>query len=231
MNTSKNSLFSQEMISAIKDYRFLIDKGYPEKSLIELVGGRYSLNKHQRELLYRGIAPGHEDNKRQKCIIQSIEDCQQPLLIDGSNVLVTLSTYLSGLLVFVSSDGFLRDAAGIYSGSIKKEIIIKAFELLCSYLKDKNCRSAVFVMDKPHKSTASLSEEMKSICSTTIPEMLIILEYNADKYLESQEAGCICSSDSAIIERGSLKSFDLAFNIIQYHFKPDIPDLRSYLVF
>ena len=41
--------------NSIEDLIFLLDRNYPRKQAIELVGNRYGLNHNERMILYRGV--------------------------------------------------------------------------------------------------------------------------------------------------------------------------------
>ncbi|MBN2875464.1 MAG: DUF434 domain-containing protein, partial [Spirochaetales bacterium] len=43
------------LIEAIRDYRSLLDRGYPAQATIKLVGDRYRLPREGRVVLFRGV--------------------------------------------------------------------------------------------------------------------------------------------------------------------------------
>jgi hypothetical protein len=50
----------QEFTSACRDYFYLIDKNYPERGSLKIVGDRYRLSGDQRTILYRGYLPAKD---------------------------------------------------------------------------------------------------------------------------------------------------------------------------
>ena len=78
-------------------------------------------------MLFRGVALEAVIKKRNSKIIKS-PDPYADYMIDGYNVIRTIGSYLIGNLVFVSMDGFLRDASEIHKKSIKEDVIYKAID-------------------------------------------------------------------------------------------------------
>ena len=81
-----SELFQQ----ALKDYFYLIDRSYPEKGSLKLVGDRYMLSTDLRNLLYRGVT-SRENSKQRSARL--VDTPHAPLIIDGYNVLFTLLNY------------------------------------------------------------------------------------------------------------------------------------------
>lgn len=94
----------------LKDYFYLINRGYPEKGSLKLVGDRYKLSKEFRTILYRGVCSSESSANRSRKII-NVADSE--LMIDGYNVLFTLLNYRLGRFVFISTDSLCRDAGVI----------------------------------------------------------------------------------------------------------------------
>ncbi len=49
-------MFTEKFKDAVRDYRFLLDRSYPQKASIKLVGDRNQLTGQERSLLYRGVS-------------------------------------------------------------------------------------------------------------------------------------------------------------------------------
>jgi hypothetical protein len=89
-------LNSDEFNNALLDYFYLIDRNFPEKASLKLVGDRYRLVSELRTLLYRGICSEKKASDRRKRITNNREGL---LIIDGYNVLFTLLSYRLGRFV------------------------------------------------------------------------------------------------------------------------------------
>ena len=105
-------LFSKGFQEAIVDYTYLIEKNYPRKTILKMVGDRYQLRSAERSMLYRGVCSRDESLNRKNKKLAALPE-NAVLHIDGYNVIRTIGSYLSGKQVFISVDGFLRDAAEI----------------------------------------------------------------------------------------------------------------------
>lgn len=129
------SLQSEVLAEAAKDFRYLLNRGYPRKASLELVGNRYQLLSDHRHLLHRGIFSDADSQSRLKKIV-SLKDIQdQNLAIDGYNVIITIEAALSGRPLVLGDDGFVRDISGL-SGNFKKaEKTEEAIELVFNLLK------------------------------------------------------------------------------------------------
>jgi hypothetical protein len=53
--------------------------------------------------------------------------------------------------------------------------------------------------------------------------------FSPDHILKKTETGYICTSDSNIIDKSKVKVYDLSQGVLEYHFKPRIFSLGSYL--
>ena len=98
---------------AVSDYLYLSERNYPLKSCLKLVSDKYKLSGEERSMLFRGVALEPLIMKRKSKIIKN-PDPDADYMIDGYNVIRTIGSYLIGNLVFVSMDGFLRDASEIH---------------------------------------------------------------------------------------------------------------------
>ncbi len=50
-----NKLRFKDLQEAAEDFRYLLNRGYPRKATLELVGNRYGLTFDERHLLHRGV--------------------------------------------------------------------------------------------------------------------------------------------------------------------------------
>jgi len=142
---------------AARDYRWLLDRGYPDNGSITLVGDRYRLNRHERHMLYRGVSSAAAAARRAARLVTvsaasaSTAPHTSPatfpatatqrygaaqlnpasvLGIDGHNVLLTVANYLHGIPTFECDDGLIRDIGGVH-GRVRDEAVMhRAIRLL-----------------------------------------------------------------------------------------------------
>ena len=104
---------------AAKDLRYLLNRGYPRKVCLELVGNRYRLSFDERHLLHRGVFSELDSKSRLEKRIPAGRTKNRNLAIDGYNVLITVEAGLCGRPLVLADDGFTRDISGL-SGKFKK---------------------------------------------------------------------------------------------------------------
>src|SRR4030042_200150 len=88
-------LLSDGLQKAAQDFRYLLNRGYPRKAALELVGNRYQLISENRHLLHRGVFSVRDSKRRlrKKIPLKIIKN--RNLAIDGYNVIITIEAGLS----------------------------------------------------------------------------------------------------------------------------------------
>ena len=128
-------MISLGFIEAKRDYLYLLETGYPQRGIIKLIGDRYALSGTERTMLYRGLTT-KQNIAHRKHKIAHVKDVKgRELVIDGYNVMITIGNYLNGNTVFISSDGFLRDAAEMHGKVFRKVLMEKVMKLMIEDLK------------------------------------------------------------------------------------------------
>jgi hypothetical protein len=203
-----NFLKSKNFQKASEDFRYLLNRAYPRKGALELVGNRYQLTSDQRHLLHRGIFSDADSQSRQEKKISPSQIRGYDLVIDGYNVLITIEAGLSGRPLISGDDGFIRDISGLSGSFQKTEITVQALELLLNVLKRAKPRQTLFLFDSPISKSGELALEVRGrmqkenlpgdAMAVRVPEKILI-----------GFPGSVATSDTAIIDR-SHKVVDLA---------------------
>ena len=210
MNNIKSKL--KDIQEPAEDFRYLLNRRYPRKVALELVGNRYGLTFDERHLLHRGVFSRMDSQARRKKKVSVREIRNKDLAIDGHNVLITIEAALSNRPLVLADDGFVRDISGL-SGSFKKtERTEQAVQLIISVLKKWKPRKTLFLFDAPISMSGKLAEEIRDrlkrgnllgdAMAVKVPEKILI-----------GFPGVIATSDTAIINQ-SKKVLDLAGYII-----------------
>ena len=198
------------------DFRFLLNRGYPRKVTLELVGNRYGLTADERHLLHRGVFSNSDSELRRKKKI-SIGDVRgKDLAVDGHNVIITIEAALSERPLVFGDDGFIRDISGI-SGSFKKtEMTEKVIQLIIRAIKKIKPSQTLFLLDAPISKSGELAETIRNYLrkenipgdamAVKVPEKILI-----------GFPGVAATSDTAIIDQ-SKKVLDLAGHTIRQYF-------------
>jgi len=202
----------KELQEAAEDFRYLLNRGYPRKAALELVGNRYGLTSDERHLLHRGIFSDADSKSRRKSKIPIGKVRNRDLAIDGYNILITIETGLSDRPLILGDDGFIRDISGL-SGNFKKtEKTEEAFQLILDIVKRVKPLKTLFLFDSPISMSGELAQEVRSLLkkesllgdakAVKVPEKILI-----------GYPGVIATSDTAIIDQ-SKEVVDLAGDII-----------------
>ena len=203
----------QNLQKAAEDFRYLLNRGYPRKTTLDLVGNRYGLTSDERHLLHRGVFSSSDSQARQKKKISIQGVRNKDLAIDGHNVLITIEAGLSRRPLILGDDGFIRDISGL-SGSFKKtESTEKAIQFIIDAIKIIKPRQTLFLFDAPISMSGELAQEVRSqlkgenllgeAMAVKVPEKILI-----------GFPGIIATSDTAIIDQ-SKKVLDLAGYILK----------------
>jgi hypothetical protein len=193
-------LKSKNLQMAAEDFRYLLNRGYPRKAALELVGNRYQLTADQRHLLHRGIFSDADSESRRKRKISIERIRNKDFVIDGYNVIITIEAGLSGRPLILGDDGFIRDISGL-SGNFKKtERTEEALQLILDVLKRVKPRQTLFLFDAPISNSGKLAQEVRALLkkenllgdarAVKVPEKILI-----------GFPGIVATSDTAIIDQ------------------------------
>ena len=202
----------EHLQNASEDFRYLLNRRYPRKAALELVGNRYGLTFDERHLLHRGVFSNSDSKERKKKIIPITGIRNKDLAIDGHNVLITIEAGLSGRPLILGDDGYVRDISGL-SGSFKKtKRTEEAIQFIIRTLKEWKPRQTLFLLDAPISMSGRLAEEIRDrlkrdnllgdAMAVKVPEKILI-----------GFPGIVATSDTDIIDR-SKKVLDLAGYVI-----------------
>lgn len=198
---------------AAEDFRYLLNRGYPRKLSLEMVGNRYQLTFDERHLLHRGVFC-EEDAKRRRAKKISLSQIRgKDLAIDGHNVIITLEAGLSGLPLILGDDGFTRDISGLSGNHRWSKRTEEALRLILDALKRARPRTTLFLLDAPISKSGELADQIRKRMvevglrgdaqAVRVPEKILI-----------GFSGVVATSDTAILDQ-SEKAVDLAGTILK----------------
>jgi hypothetical protein len=212
---------------ALIDYYDLLNKHYPEKGILKLVGDRYCLSGRLRTILHRGIWPESANVNRQQRL--TVNFSNRELIIDGYNVVFTLLNYKMGRPVFISTDNICRDAGSLFGKIRKQEYFVQSLEQIIGLIEWIKPEFAHIFFDMP----VSFSAEHKLLAEKYIAQRKLLgsvhLVKSADNEIKAFKSGIICSSDSNIIDSTQNIIGDLPLMAIKQFYTPDLLNLRILL--
>jgi hypothetical protein len=211
---------------ALQDYLFLLNRGYPEKPAVKLVGDRYRLGSVERIALYRGLTSEEKALRRRAKI--TVDTKGEKLYIDGYNVLFTLMNYLFGKLIFIGNDGLMRDCGETYGKIENETLFYRAVDLLLDYIG--GCKPAVINIyfdsqvsgSAQHVNGVEKRLEVKKLAGD------VLLVKSADEELKEKTEGIIATCDSEIIDNSECRVVDLTRGALENNFKIKILDLGTF---
>ena len=212
------------MYSFVDDYRYLRSRGYPAKGALKLVGDHHRLNTVFRNCLFRAVF-SDSDCRNRKAKLAAAGDVGESMFgIDWFNVLITVESYLKGLTVFISQDGFVRDSSGVHGGYKTGKVTERSItEILAVITVLKPSRVELY-LDSPISHSGEMAEDLRlRLSHSASPPHLVSVVQSADYPLKSFN-GIVATSDSSIIDRKKVKQvFDLAAFVLESRFQAGIP--------
>ena len=232
-NQKFGELLTAEFNKACQDYFYMINRHFPERGCLKLVGDRYRLGGDQRTILYRGISSRERSLARKARLVTDIRNTS--LVIDGYNVLFTLLNYRLGRYTFISTDGILRDAGSLH-GRLRDEATFSAcFGLLVNHLAAQRPQRAEIFFDAPVSHSARHTTLIRQMLVDRGLQGACFVVRSADYSLKQAVNGILATSDTAIIDHTVLPVTDLSRAVLEQAYNADflliqdIPGIREYL--
>lgn len=196
---------------AQEEIQWLLDRGYPLDSVMDLVGGHHQLSTRQRTALQRATSSSRQCKKRQ-ATLQPLEAAHDGCLnIDGFNLIITLEVAISGGILIRGNDGVLRDLAGLRGTYSIIEQTDAVLELLGAALARLAVPEIKFFLDAPVSNSGKLRNRILAHAVHWKIPVVVELVPNADAVLA--KGNRIVTSDSVLLDQCQ-SWFDLSSNII-----------------
>jgi len=208
--------------TAARDLAWLLDRGYPPKASLKLVGDRYRLPAWERALLVRAVVPEPQASWRRKKKVPARKLCGRKVAVDGYNVLATLVHGLRGRPLVLARDGFVRDAEGAGRRLRLDPQLLPALGLLKRFFRKYRPAFLGIYLDAPVSGSGELAAYLREtlLQALTLPGEVLALP-EAERRVLSGEI--ICTADGALLDQASA-TFDLA----GYLLRRRIPFLRPF---
>jgi hypothetical protein len=196
---------------ACDTYRYLRNRGYPEKASLKLVADRHRLSRLERNCLFRSIVIDDTASRRRKKVLFAVSG--KPLAIDWYNVLITVESYLCGRQVFLADDGVIRDASATHGSYRSTHITGRAMtaivDALCRLLPTR----VDAWLDAPIAYSGEMADELRGRLAVLPCPASVKLAQSADYPLKTYP-GVVATSDSVLLDSAQ-EIFDLARRVLE----------------
>jgi hypothetical protein len=197
------------------DFCWLLDRGYAHRSSIKLVGDRYALRERQRTAVQRCACDSSERTSREARRIDPEGIIDQPLLIDGYNLLTTVEAALAGAVILQGRDGSYRDMASIH-GHFKFVVeTCPALMIIGEAIARLRPGECIWYLDSPVSNSGRLAALLRETAVAHSWNWRVELVPNPDPVLCSLP-GIVATADSMILDRCA-RWVNLAGEVIKTH--------------
>ncbi len=190
---------------AAADYAWLLSRDYSTRASLKLVGDRHRLRQRQRQALQRCVASADAVASRRARRVEAKALRDQPLHVDGYNVLLTVESALGGGVVFHAFDGTARDLASMQGHYRRVHQTLPALELIGRFLETNRCRHTTWYLDRPVSNSSRLRGLMLEVAEQHGWPWSVELVPNPDHLLK-RTSEIIATADSAILDSSILAS-------------------------
>ncbi|MBQ8966097.1 DUF434 domain-containing protein [Ruminococcus sp.] len=183
---------------AAQEVGFLLDRGYPVKSVTTFVGNHYLLSERQRLALARTVSPKENIERRRAKQLSPQEMKGKTLYIDGFNTIITLEIAYADSMIFSCMDGTVRDLAGLHGTYRLIPETDSAIKALADTLTELGVAKAVIYLDAPVSNSGRLKERIYELCPDTPFELEVLIENPVDNILKTKPL--IATADAIILD-------------------------------
>ncbi|MDI6642903.1 MAG: DUF434 domain-containing protein [Candidatus Hodarchaeaceae archaeon] len=185
--------------NAVRDLRYLLDRGYPRDSAVNFVSNHYRLPLGERHLLARCVFSRREVVKHRRKAVRAGAVRGKRLGVDGYNVLITLESLLTGKQIIRCDDGYIRDLRAIFGKYHTTPATAKAISTLVRMIARAKPKSVAVFFDKQVSRSGELAAEVRQQLGRAGLKGDASAVGGVDMKLRAFDV--VASSDRAVIER------------------------------
>ncbi len=196
----------QSILEAKKDFKYLLNRGFPRTGALKFVGDHYLLDEMQRNYLNRTVFSHQKMETRKSKLILLSEIKDKCVLVDGYNVLITTESVCKGEEEFLvdCDDGVTRDVKAVFGKYKQNEATREALDSIISLLKIFKPEKVLFFYDSPVSLSGELARTTQKILKShnvpgdaqtaaNVDGEIIQLSHDMD--------GVVATSDGIIIDK------------------------------
>lgn len=179
-----------------EDIRYLLDRGYPFRTVITFVGNRHRLTERQRTALMRMCASEETIRIRKEKQLAVLEEgCT--VHIDAFNAVILMETALSGSMILKGMDGCYRDLSGLAGTYAIIDTTDEAIDRVIRKLQEHHIGKAVFWIDAPVSNSGRLKCHIADMAEKRSLPIDIQMVHDADAVLKEKDH--VISGDGEIL--------------------------------
>ncbi|MEK7710452.1 MAG: DUF434 domain-containing protein [Planctomycetota bacterium] len=192
--------------AAVAEISWLLSRGYASDSGLKLVGDRHNLTARQRMAVRRSVCTDEARSGRQATQVPADVLRDEPLGVDGYNLLITIESALSGGVILIGRDGCCRDLASIHGTYRRVCETGPALEMILNVIDGIGPAGVDWYLDRPVSNSGRLKTfiaeliEARKAVGRPIAELNIQLVDNPDQVLGDYD-GIVATSDSVVLDR------------------------------
>jgi len=201
------------LAAAVAELSWLLDRGYPKKAALKLVGDRHALRDRQRMAVQRCSAGDAERRWRDARRLEARALAGATLEVDGYNVLLTVEAALSGGVLLLGRDGVLRDLTSMSGHYRRMRTTRPALDSIARFAAQAHCSSLVWYLDRPISNSGRLKRAIDTQAAEAGWPWEVRLVASPDRVLiESPEI--VATADSGVLDRCG-RWFNLAREVVE----------------
>lgn len=177
-------LFTSDQLAklrrAVAELGWLLSRGYKMTSSLKLVGDRHGLRERQRLAVSRSACSDRDSQRRREhCIaVEQIRD--QPLIVDGFNLIITIEAALSGGPLLVGVDDCIRDLSSVHGSYRSIEETDRAITLIGNALERLGPSSVHWLLDQPVSNSGRLAAKIAGLAARANWPWTVDVVFNPD---------------------------------------------------
>ncbi|MFW5786272.1 MAG: DUF434 domain-containing protein [bacterium] len=229
MATQGQPLFSPAFHTAAAEYRWMLDRGYPARRLVKLVGDRHRLTAEARSALFRGVLSIAESEATRRRLLSLQEAQGRRVVVDGHNVLFSVAHYLRGVPVYRATDGLVRDVGGTARRLNEWALVEQAVDALVETAARAGLQLDV-LLDAPMDFSKEHARRFRDGLARHGVAGVVEVVASADRVVLARlgRAGpgtVLSSGDAEVVRRCGAPLLDLARETLRRSFNAEIPEI------
>lgn len=209
--------FAPEAVAALRvavgELSWLLERGYPARAALKLVGDRHALKDRQRKALQRSAAAPRACRQRRRKRVRPGTLAARRIAVDGYNVLLTVEAALSGGVLLIGRDGAMRDLAAMSGHYRRVAVTRRAIDLLADALAELGSGPVHWYLDRPVSNSGRLRRLIEERVDGREPRWTVELADGIDRLLGVSRS-VVATADSAILDRCE-SWFNLARHVVE----------------